>query len=117
MANYKEESVTGNKWRRCRTIHIDNNFGTTPRIVFMEQDVVNLGGEYVFKDVHPVHPTGANATLIVNFDPTTSIPIYDPVTLEPTGETTTHMDVYKLLFSAYLHAAKERDLASEQQQP
>lgn len=104
MADYKEETLTGNKWRRCYQVIINNpapGYGS-PNIVFIEQEVLSLGGDTILKQVGNVS---------VNFDPAASINVFDPVTLEPTGTTFTHMDLYGMLFSAYMTAAKERDLA------
>lgn len=114
MANYKQEVVAGSKWRRCRQIIIDNNFGTTPRLVFQEQDVVDFGGgQYVFKEVHPSSAV-VPYPLTTTFDANTTIEIYNPLTGEKTGQTMTHGEVYAILYSAYMNAAISRDNAEQQ---
>jgi len=45
----------------------------------------------------------------LNYDPEKTFDIYDPVTLEPTGQTMTHQEMYLALFSAYMSTAKARD--------
>lgn len=117
MPNYKEETVAGNKWRRCRQIVIDNTLGNTPRLVFQEQDVIDLGGgEYVSKDVFSV-PAMGFFPLATQFDQNTSIQIYNPLTGQPTGQTMTHGEIYAILYSAYMDAALRRDAAEEQPEP
>lgn len=43
------------------------------------------------------------------FDPSKTIEIVDPVTLEPTNNIITYGEVYGILLSAYLKVARTRD--------
>lgn len=44
------------------------------------------------------------------FDAEAAVDILDPQTGQPTGQTFTHADLYKMLFSLYMDAAKKRDM-------
>lgn len=46
----------------------------------------------------------------VAFDAQASVSMLDPQTGEPTGQTFTHADLYKMLFSLYMDTAKKRDI-------
>lgn len=102
MADYNESTIAGTKWQRCWNVQIFNRLDTTPIIVFMEEVVASLGnGEFMSKEV--------NDRLATLFDPNAVVPVYDPTTLQPTGATFTHAQLYGMLFSAYIDAAKKRD--------
>lgn len=97
MTDYLESDVSGKKWRRCFQLAIRNERGATPEITFFEEDVldgtVRLGEEQCS----------------VTFDPDATVQMFNPETLEPTGETFTHQQLHQMLFSAYLQTALERD--------
>lgn len=106
MPNYQESQVGGIKWRRCERIEIQNpSAPEVPRIFFHEQDVISVDGAIM--RVGPAMPSSVH----VQYNPTATIDIYDPETLEPTGETVTHAQLYGLLFSAYMTSAVARDEA------
>lgn len=100
MANYKETEVLGTQWTRANQITINNPFASTPSINFSEEKIIQLGGSTVSQTVN-----GLNTS----FNATSTFPILDPNTLEPTGETKSHMDIYTLLFSLYIDLATKRD--------
>lgn len=104
MPNYQESQVDGIKWRRCERIEIQNpSAPDVPRIFFHEQDVISVDGQTM--RVGQSMPS----SVFVEYNPTATIDIYDPETLEPTGETVTHAQLYALLFSAYMTNAVARD--------
>ena len=101
MSNYKETSVAGTSWVRCSTVIIQNDLGETPTVVFAEQKIINLDGAQ-----QVVQPMGS---VRLGFDPDATLPLVDPATNLPTGETVTHAQAYQILHSAYLQAAMARD--------
>jgi len=105
MADYQETTLTGQAWQRCRQIVIDNRRGAVPTVRFDEERVVALddGSE----------TATLLGTLTRDYDPARAIPLYDPATGEPIGETTTYGAVYQVLYSAYLDAALARDAAAQ----
>lgn len=102
MSGYLETEVAGTTYIRCKEITIYNPINKTPIVAYKEEKVVALGDQQVL--TVPV-PSSLNKT----YDPTQSIDIIDPETLLPTGNTIMMAEIYVLLFSAYLAAAKERD--------
>lgn len=107
MPNYQESQVDGTKWRRCERIEIANpSAPETPRITFFERDVIGIDGNVV-----GVAGNAPNAALSVQYDQNAVIDLYDPETLEPTGQTITHAQLYVMLFSAYMTTAVARDNA------
>ena len=100
MSNYNEVTAEGVAWTRCNLVEIENGLAAEKRISFHEQRVVALAGKNF------TEPTSA---LLVPFDPAETIPLVDPSTNLPTGETTTHAEAYRILHSAYLQAAMARD--------
>lgn len=107
MPNYQESQVEGTKWRRCERIEISNpSAPEPPRISFFERDVLSIDGSVV-----GVSSNAPSFALSVQYDPDAVIDLYDPATLEPTGQTVTHADLYVMLFSAYMTTAVARDNA------
>ena len=104
MSNYSEQPVTGVEWTRCKRIVIDNPLAQVPAIKFDEETALTTTGGATLKT--------ALGYLTVPFDPAAVIDIHNPLTGEPTGQTVTQGDVYALVYSAYLTAAKARDLAN-----
>ena len=101
MSNYKETTIAGTSWVRCSTVIIQNDLGETPTVVFTEQKIINLDGAQQI-----VQPMGA---VRLGFDPAATLALVDPATNLPTGETITHAEAYRILYSAYLQAAMARD--------
>lgn len=106
MADYQESAVSGTRWRRCVGVDVHNpatidpEHPKIPSIAFREQDVMILDGQLL---------TLGNTNCGVIYDPAAVVQVYDPVTLEPTGATFTHQQLYGMLFSAYLDTALRRD--------
>lgn len=104
MSDYKESTIIGYTWQRCRQIVIDNSRGIVPTVRFDEEQVIAMGDSGELR-----RPVG---DIAVSFDPARAIPLRDPVTGELTGEATTYGAVYAILYSAYLDAALARDAAA-----
>lgn len=104
MPDYKETSAAGHSWQRCTQVVIENYRGATPLVRFDEERVIVLDG-----GIEARSPCG---TFCVDYDPARPIALRDPHTGELTGETTTYAAAYALLYSAYLDAAVERDMAA-----
>lgn len=108
MPDYKEQSISGTSWQRCNRIVIENQYGELPFIAFEEQNIVNIDGSLIKNGV---------GNITIQFDPNAEFDIYDPVTLQPTGQRASHTQMYGLLFSAYMTAAKARDVAKQNATP
>lgn len=100
MANYKETSIIGAQWQRCRAIEINNPYKGSATITMHEEVVADLGGDTYTKPNNGMH---------FAFDPTEAIPLLDPTTDMPTGVTMTGMEIYAALYSLYIKRATERD--------
>ncbi len=105
MANYNETSVAGNIWTRCSSVHIVNNYGATPQIIFGEQQLIEL-------DNLPSMATSGGTSCSAVFDAAASIAILDTTTGNPTGQTVTQQELYNILYSLYIATAKARDAQS-----
>lgn len=102
MADYKETTVNGTQWQRCRTVIIDNSYGRQPVITFQEEKLTNVNGE--------LFQQGAGG-LNVPFDPSKVITLLDPATGQPTGQTITFGEMYVGMWSLYMQEAFARDEA------
>ena len=112
MANYKETDLAGVSWIRCRTVTIVNpmvgtiDIGTkqpsVPTAYFQEEKVISIDGSKTLVDIGSCQK---------KFNPSEVINIRNPDTGELTGNTSSHGDLYKVLYSLYLQTALERDEA------
>ena len=91
-----EQPVAGAKYIRCPQVVIDNRLGQTPSVAFHREEVTTATDGAV--RITPMAP------LIVPFDPTASVPILDPETGEPTGDSVTDLHIYQIIFSKFAHA-------------
>lgn len=98
--NYREQTATGTLWRRCNQVVLNNPLDASPSARFDEQDVVSVGSSKV---------TNYAGYLEVPFNPDGAFVILDPETGAPTGETMTHVALYRAMFSLYMHQATLRD--------
>lgn len=103
--NYRASSKQVSTYRRCTSINIHNPEGGPATVTFKEEEVRVEDGVVVERK--PVR------ALEINFDPVQTIPLLNPTTLEPTGQTATHAQVYGALFAAYMAAAKMQDEAEQ----
>lgn len=98
---YNGNAAHGVPYQRARYVQIENILGETPRLWFLEEQVVKIDGSDPFKkDV---------ASIQVNFDPEEVIVLVNPATGEATGGFATHRDIMVLLHSLYISAAMKRD--------
>ncbi|CAB4136579.1 hypothetical protein UFOVP306_32 [uncultured Caudovirales phage] len=102
MANYNETSVAGNIWTRCSSVHIVNNYGATPQIIFGEQQLIELNNL-------PSMVTSGGTSCSASFDASANIAMLDPATGNATGQTVTQQELYNILYSLYIATAKARD--------
>lgn len=100
--NYRETTVAGTEYLRCRSVHIINEKDRVPVVAFGQELVTILPGRTVFE--------GAGE-LRVDFDPNKTINVINPLTGEPTGQSMTYGEVYAVLYSAWLQEAQARDAA------
>ena len=105
MSNYKETSVTGSEYVRCKEIVILNPLNGAPSIQYIEEQATVLGADKVI-----TQPIGMVSE---SFNPDTVIELRNPETNELTGATVTHAEMYQMLYSAYIQVALQRD-AGEQ---
>lgn len=102
MPNYKEVPITGSRWQRCRSLTVHNTFGKMPEVVFVEEELAQVGDAVMQRDVGSCWAT---------FDPLAgSIPLIDPQTGEPLGTTCSHAQLHVILHSLYLQTAAQRDV-------
>lgn len=105
MTDYNESTVAGSKWTRCKAIHITNEYGRLPHIIFGEEELLDVG------DTDPIHKS-VGSEIHANFDPVNgNIPLLDPTTNQPLGTSITHIELYTILYSLYMQKAQERDNA------
>lgn len=102
---YRLAEVAGQEYTRCYQVVIDNPLNAAPAAVFFEQRVIESGAGPAI-----VAPAGQ---CVLPYNPATVIALRDPATGEETGQTLTAAQVYAIVYSAYLHAALERDGAGE----
>lgn len=110
--NYKETTLAGVSWVRCKLITITNPLAGTspldgqsyvPMADFYEEKVISIDGVQTKVD------SGSCQKV---FDAASAIQILNPLTGEATGGTITHAELYTILFSLYLQTATERDQIS-----
>lgn len=104
--NYKETNLTGTAWTRCRAVTINNPLQSSlvdagsPVAYFQEEQVISMEGANLMRD------SGACSA---NFASDGVISLRDLVTGDLTGATTTHAELYQVLYSLYMQTALERD--------
>lgn len=104
--NYRETTVAGSEYVRCRAIVISNHSGKTPRVEFVEERITVLGDRSMSEP---------GVTLSVDFDPAAVINVLNPLDNTQTGQSVTYADVYAVLYSAWMQEAKLRDAAQPEQ--
>lgn len=105
MPDYQHSAIAGSKWKRCCRIVIENPMNAIPSVLFVEEEVINLGeGEPIARMV-----SNCSASLA---DPSEVIGLRNPETWELTGATVTMGELYVGIASAYWQKALERDNAN-----
>ena len=89
-----ETPLSGQQYRRCNQIVIDNRLGQAPTITFHQETVIGLAGGQVMHA--PMQPQ------ILAFDPSHEIAIINPETGADTGDTITQAEIYALVYSAFV---------------
>ncbi len=104
--SYHTAAVTGEEWTRTYQIVIDNRLGGVPATTFFEERVMLTDGG------DSRHWATGHCRIV--YDEAAEIPILDPATGEATGSSITLAALYGLLYSAYIHAATQRDQAGQE---
>lgn len=99
--NYNEQSGQGQYWQRCNVAVINNPLDGVADITFHEQSVIRLDNGMTVKQA-------INACR-AQFDAAAVVPVVDPSTGQPTGETFTHGKLYQYIYSLYIQTAQLRD--------
>ncbi len=101
MPNYKQNAVTGETYQRSNQVIVDNALGGTPRITFMEQEVITLSdGRVILNQV---------AGVGIDFNAADVFPLIDPQTDAPLGGSVTHADLQVMLYSLYKQLRAQAD--------
>lgn len=100
--NYRETEILAQAWRRASQVWIDNPLNGVPSITFVEQDVLSAEDTITKREA---------GSLPAVFDPPTVFQLRNPVTGEELGQTSTHQDLFVLLYSLYIDLAVKRDQA------
>lgn len=88
--------VAGEAYIRCPQVVIDNRLGRNPTVVFHRERVIGFGGSAAV--------TQAMSPRELAFDPAASVPILNPETGEPTGQSITQGELYTLIYSVFVAA-------------
>lgn len=100
MPNYKESSITGATWQRAYQVIVNNKFGTTPSVIFNEEEIIDIGNGTMSKHI------GHIAEMFT--DPNVEFNLINPLDGSVIG-TTTYQNIYIILSSLYQHLADKRD--------
>lgn len=103
MADYKEQTISGQQWQRAWRVECDNKLGGQRRITYYEETAVKVGDQVITSPI--------SQTLVKPFDATTEGDTFDlvhPLTGDVIG-TMTEQALYLALSSHYLYTATQRD--------
>ena len=105
MPEYPETVAQATSSRRMSAAHVRVPRGNPAgrSITFEEENLIVIGAKTIAQDV------GGVAGLLV---PADTFPILNPNTGAATGQTATHLDLYRLLYSLYMDLAAKRDAAA-----
>ena len=84
--NYRESTVSGSQWTRAVRVVVENPYGQTPSLMFLEEEISILGDKQIKQNV---------ANLYSQFDP----------------ENEDHVTLYTLLNAEYVKVREARDAA------
>jgi hypothetical protein len=102
MADYRQTVHTITQWQRCFRAVIEHARHQVPRIDFLEE-VVTINGDETRQQV-----PGCS----ISYEPAGVVPMRDPETDQPTGQTLTQQQIHAILYSVYRLAADQRDQAA-----
>lgn len=91
-----QKPIAGESYIRCSQVVIDNRLGVAPSVTFHRESVLGIDGGAVMRQ--PMSPRE------MVFGPAAAVPILNPETGEPTGQTVTHGEIYALIYSAFVAA-------------
>lgn len=101
MPNYKETTITGNKYQRACRVMIENPINKTPTVSFIEEEItINSDDNITHKLV---------GSLNMTFDPNEVVEIINPTTNLPTGQKYPTAIAQLIIYSLYWKKARERD--------
>lgn len=104
MPNYKETTVAGDVYTRCKSVVLSNPKGAVPTLSFIEELWYNIPGNEMGKD---------SGAIMTQFDPSAVIPLRNPQTDQLLGTSVTHADLHVILYSLYIQQAHARDVRVE----
>ena len=107
---YKVTTESGQSYRRVGRLTIINPDNAAPTIHFDEEDCLVRQGKPSVKS-----PPGSQNPFAKMVDPNTVVPLVNPDTGLPTGQTTTYGAIYVQLWSVWAARAKVRDALEEAQ--
>jgi hypothetical protein len=99
LTGYRETISEGRSWVRCKTMHINNDLGGHPSVVFGEERVVEIEGETIQRHL---------GEIVEMFDPAGTIDLFHPVSNAPMGKASQGM-LQVMLYSLYHQSARKRD--------
>jgi hypothetical protein len=88
--------VVGEAYIRCPQVVIDNRLGHAPTVTFHRERIIGLDGGATI--TQPMSPRD------VSYDAAAVVPVLNPMTGEPTGQTVTQGDLYALIYSVFVAA-------------
>lgn len=107
MPNYDKTNVNGETWIRANKIVLLNDYGESPSITYIEEELFNFtDGTFVKKQYNPLYPVYKSLT---QENSNTVFDIVDSETKQNSGKSMTYKELYDSLYSLYFHLAKERD--------
>ena len=91
-----QKPVAGEAYIRCPQVVVDNRLGHAPFVTFHRERIIGLdGGATVTQPMSPRE---------VPYDPAAIVPVLNPLTGEPTGQSITQGDLYALIYSVFVAA-------------
>lgn len=96
--------VAGESYRRCNQVIIDNPYDGAPSITFAQETIFGAGGAVSHMPMQGIR---------VAFDPAATIPVINPETGQPTGQTITHAALYAMIYSAFIASIAPAPTAEE----
>jgi hypothetical protein len=103
MADYRENTTAGTSWTRATAVNIYNPLGGIPSVSFVSEKAIQLDGG------QPITIPDSRY-LGIAFEATGEFPLVNPITGELTGTTGSHMDLYVLFHSLFIHLATQADI-------
>lgn len=100
MTDYKQSTLEGTQWQRCKNVIINNPLVGQKSAFFQEERVISINGQNLKQPLD-----GCSK----NFSVEGTFPLINPSTNLPTGQNMTHTELYIALYSLYIQTATDRD--------